>query len=171
MNVYESPASELENQAEFSIDRHELSLGKMVWGIYWRYYAAAALSLIVSGNVLRIVFPERAPDIVKLTPTIIGGLDILIFIVMTLVTRKGFPYLIRGKALSLPDNVWKRFNLLAICVMAFMAILNMVVAYQFDEDIWVKYKLFGASLIGLVLPAVCAFHSLNAAINLTNKST
>ncbi len=54
-----------------------------------------------------------------------------------------------GKQLVLPEAVWTRLNWAWIAFFAFMAVLNLFVAYHFATDLWVKFKLFGG--IGLMI--------------------
>ena len=52
--------------------------------------------------------------------------------------------------MSLPQPVWRRLNASWAGFFAFMGVLNLYVAYNFSEDTWVNFKLFG----GMVLMAV-----------------
>jgi intracellular septation protein len=55
-----------------------------------------------------------------------------------------------GHALEIQDSaVWQRVNYAWIVFFIFSGIANLVVAFNFSEDIWVDFKLFG--LMGLTL--------------------
>jgi len=55
-----------------------------------------------------------------------------------------------GHALDIDDpQVWKKLNLAWIGFFIFSGVANLVVAFNFSEDIWVDFKLFG--LMGLTL--------------------
>lgn len=54
-----------------------------------------------------------------------------------------------GAQLSLPDEAWRVMNWSWIGFFAVMGVLNLWVAYAFDTDTWVNFKLFGG--IGLML--------------------
>lgn len=51
--------------------------------------------------------------------------------------------------LSLPDAVWTRLNLSWAAFFVFMGAVNLYVAYNFSENTWVNFKLFGG--IGLMV--------------------
>ncbi len=45
--------------------------------------------------------------------------------------------------ISLSDSSWRIINYLWISFFFFMGVLNLAIAYYFDEFIWVKFKVFG----------------------------
>ncbi len=51
-------------------------------------------------------------------------------------------------------NLWQQLNLAWVVFFLIMGILNLLVAYQFDEATWVNFKLFGG--MGLMLAFVIA---------------
>jgi intracellular septation protein len=53
------------------------------------------------------------------------------------------------QAISLPDRVWLNLSYMWIVFFIFSGIANIYVAYQYDTDTWVNFKLFG--LMGLTL--------------------
>ncbi len=53
-----------------------------------------------------------------------------------------------GESLSLPDNIWSRLNLAWALFFLFCAGLNYYVAFSYDLDTWVNFKVFG--LTGLM---------------------
>jgi intracellular septation protein len=54
------------------------------------------------------------------------------------------------EALSLPDNIWGKLNLAWALFFAFCAILNLYVAFNFDQDTWVNFKVFGLTALMFV---------------------
>ena len=50
------------------------------------------------------------------------------------------------------DDLWKQLNFAWIAFFLVMGVLNLIVAYQFDEATWVNFKLFGG--MGLMLAFV-----------------
>jgi intracellular septation protein len=52
------------------------------------------------------------------------------------------------ESLTLPENIWRKLNLAWALFFAFCAILNLYVAFNFDQDTWVNFKVFG--LTGLM---------------------
>jgi len=53
-----------------------------------------------------------------------------------------------GEALTLPEKIWGKLNLAWAIFFAFCAVLNWYVAFNFDLDTWVNFKVFG--LTGLM---------------------
>jgi intracellular septation protein len=59
-----------------------------------------------------------------------------------------------GSQMELPDVAWRAMNWSWIGFFAVMGVLNIWVAYQFDTNTWVNFKLFGG--LGLMLVFVVA---------------
>jgi len=59
-----------------------------------------------------------------------------------------------GAQLQLPDAVWLKLNWAWAAFFAVMGALNIWIAYNFDTDTWVNFKLFGG--MGLMLLFVIA---------------
>jgi intracellular septation protein len=64
--------------------------------------------------------------------------------------RKNFLKSLMGSQLQLPDAAWRAMAWSWTAFFAAMGLLNLWVAYNFDTDTWVNFKLFG----GLGLMAV-----------------
>lgn len=54
-----------------------------------------------------------------------------------------------GSQISLPQAVWARLMLAWVVFFVFMGFLNLFVAFQFSEDLWVKFKVFGTLALTL----------------------
>ncbi|MFT6903078.1 MAG: intracellular septation protein [Colwellia sp.] len=55
------------------------------------------------------------------------------------------------EALSLSDNIWEKLNLAWALFFALCAVLNLYVAFNFDQDTWVNFKVFGLTALMFVL--------------------
>jgi intracellular septation protein len=55
-----------------------------------------------------------------------------------------------GKQLTLPQAIWDRLNLIWAGYFVLMGALNLWVAYRFDTDVWVNFKLFGTLALTLL---------------------
>jgi len=55
-----------------------------------------------------------------------------------------------GEQLRLPDTIWQRLNFAWVAFFGLMGLLNLWVAYTFDSDVWVNFKVFGATALMLV---------------------
>jgi intracellular septation protein len=63
--------------------------------------------------------------------------------------RKNLLKSLMGSQLELPDPAWRVTNWSWITFFAVMGVINLWVAYNFDTDTWVNFKLFGG--LGLML--------------------
>ena len=113
---------------------------------------AVTLGLLVVFGGLTLVL--RDPVFIKWKPTVVNWLFAVAFLVTAYVGERSLLQRMMGHAVTLPDAVWRRLNWAWIGFFAAMGVLNLVVAYQFSEDTWVKFKLFG--LMGLTLAFVLA---------------
>ena len=52
-------------------------------------------------------------------------------------------YWLMGAQLELPDAAWRAMNWSWVTFFAIMGVLNLWVAFNFDTDTWVNFKLFG----------------------------
>jgi intracellular septation protein len=62
-----------------------------------------------------------------------------------------------GKEISLPDAVWNRLNLSWVGFFLTMGVVNLAIAFNFDTDTWVNFKVFGGlglTLVFVLLQAV-----------------
>jgi intracellular septation protein len=87
---------------------------------------------------------------IKWKPTALYWLMGGALVVGRLVFRRNFIRQMMGAQMRLPDRVWDTLNWAWAAFFAGMGLLNLWVAYRFDLDTWVSFKLFG----GLGLMAV-----------------
>jgi intracellular septation protein len=71
-----------------------------------------------------------------------------------LVFRKNLLKSVMGAQLELPEAAWSFMNWSWSGFFALMGVLNLWVAFHFDTDTWVNFKLFGG--MGLMLLFVIA---------------
>ena len=68
--------------------------------------------------------------------------------------RKNLLKSLMGSQLELPDSAWRVTNWSWIAFFSVMGVVNLWVAYHFDTDTWVNFKLFGG--LGLMVLFVLA---------------
>ena len=56
-----------------------------------------------------------------------------------------------------PERVWTQWLLNWIGFFSVLGVVNLLVAYGFSEDVWVKFKVFGTLALTLVLAFIQAF--------------
>jgi intracellular septation protein len=86
---------------------------------------------------------------IKWKPTVLYWLMGGALAVGQLVFRKNLLKSLMGAQMSLPEEAWRVMNWSWTAFFAAMGVLNLWVAYNFDTDTWVNFKLFGG--IGLML--------------------
>ncbi len=91
---------------------------------------------------------------IKWKPTVLYWLMGGTLVVGQLVFRKNFIRSLMGAQVQLPDAAWRQLNWAWAGFFATMGVLNLWVAYTFDTDTWVNFKLFGG--IGLMVLFVLA---------------
>ncbi len=87
---------------------------------------------------------------IKWKPTVLYWLMAGVLAAGQLVFRKNLLKSLMGAQLELPDHAWRVMNWSWIGFFTLMGVINLWVAYNFDTDTWVTFKLFG----GLGLMAV-----------------
>ena len=87
---------------------------------------------------------------IKWKPTVLYWLMGGALLVGQLFFRKNLLRSLMGAQMTLPDAAWRVMNWSWIAFFAVMGVINLWVAFNFDTDTWVNFKLFG----GLGLMAV-----------------
>ena len=72
--------------------------------------------------------------------------------------KRNFLKSLMGSQLTLPETVWQKLLLSWVGFFAAMGIINLWVAYNFDTDTWVNYKLFGGMGLMLVFVVLQALY-------------
>lgn len=86
---------------------------------------------------------------IKWKPTVLYWLMGGALFVGQLVFRKNLLQTLMKSQMELPAPVWRVLNWSWIGFFAFMGVINLWVAYSFDTDTWVNFKMFGG--LGLML--------------------
>ena len=141
-----------------------------VWGIY-AATAVAIVATIVQIAYLRIktgkietmqwlslgvivlfggaTLVAQDENFIKWKPSVLYWLMGGALLVGHLIFKKNFLKSLMGAQLQLPEPVWTTLNWAWTAFFAIMGVLNLWVAYGFDTDTWVNFKMFGG--IGLML--------------------
>ena len=91
---------------------------------------------------------------IKWKPTVVNWLFAAIFLGSQFIGKRPLIARMAGNNLTLPDSIWTRLNLGWVVFFVALGIANLFVAYNFDTDTWVNFKLFG--LMGLTLAFIIA---------------
>ncbi|ATE60221.1 septation protein A [Thauera sinica] len=94
------------------------------------------------------------PTFIKWKPTALYWLFGGVLLVSAGAFRRNLIRKMLEAQIQLPDAVWGRLNLAWSGFFVAMGVINLYVAYSFSEEVWVNFKLFGAT--GLMLAFVLA---------------
>jgi intracellular septation protein len=89
------------------------------------------------------------PDFIKWKPTAVNWLFALAFIGAQLFTDKSLLERMMAGHIQLPLAIWKRLNIAWVLFFIISGLANIYVAFNFPEETWVNFKLFG--LLGLTI--------------------
>ena len=89
------------------------------------------------------------PTFIKWKPTALFWLFGSILAISSFFFKKNLLQKMMGAQISLPDHAWVRLNFLYIGFFTLMGGLNLYVAYNYPEPIWVNFKVFWAQ--GLII--------------------
>lgn len=82
-------------------------------------------------------------------PTVVNWLFAAVFIGSHYIGDRPIVERILAHAIQLPEEKWRTLSYAWSAFFVVSGILNLIVAYQFSENVWVNFKLFG--LLGLTL--------------------
>ena len=88
-------------------------------------------------------------NFIKWQPTVLYWLMGAALLVGQLLLRKNLIKSLMGGQVQLPDHAWNTLNWAWSGFFAAMGGLNLWIAYHFDTDTWVNFKMFGG--LGLML--------------------
>ncbi len=105
--------------------------------------------IVVFGGATLLAHDE---NFIKWKPTVLYWLMGGALLVGLVLFKKNFIKSLMGAQMQLPDSVWNILNWAWTSFFAVMGVLNLWVAFNFDTDTWVNFKMFGG--IGLMLAFV-----------------
>lgn len=105
------------------------------------------LALVVMLGGATVILQDK--EFIMWKPTIVNWLFAAAFLGSQLFLKKSFLQRMMEGNLNLPAPVWVKLNLAWVAFFIVSGVVNLLVAYNFSEDIWVNFKLFG--LLGLTI--------------------
>ena len=116
--------------------------GRKVDKILW-----VSLGLITVFGGATLIFQDDT--FIKWKPTVLYWLFGAVLAVAAIGFRRNLVRSMMEKQITLPDGIWTRLLASWIAFFAAMGALNLYVAYNFSQQAWVDFKVFGG--IGLPL--------------------
>jgi len=75
--------------------------------------------------------------------TVINGFFALALLVSNYVFKKNIIKQFLGESLTLPEKIWSKLNFSWAIFFALCGLLNLYIAFNFDQEVWVNFKVFG----------------------------
>lgn len=110
------------------------------------------LGLLVVFGGLTIALKD--PTFIKWKPTVVNWLFGAAILLSDLFMERGILRRMMDQTITLPDQIWSRLSMAWVVFFLAMGGLNLFVAYNFSEDTWVNFKLFG--FMGLTIAFMVA---------------
>lgn len=103
------------------------------------------LVLVMGGAT--VIFQDKT--FIQWKPTVVNWLFGAAFLGSQFIGTKTIIERIMSANIDLPQNAWKTLNLAWVFFFLSMGALNLIIAYNFSEETWVNFKLFG--MLGLTV--------------------
>ena len=110
------------------------------------------LALVVIMGGATVISQDKT--FIQWKPTVVNWLFAAAFLGSRFFGEKTILQRMMGQNLSLPAPAWQKLNYAWVAFFTFSGIANLYVAYNFSEDVWVNFKLFG--LLGLTIVFIIA---------------
>lgn len=124
---------------------------RLIWGTVEKMHLVTLAIVVLLGG-LTIAFNNK--EFIQWKPTIVNWAFAAGFIGYRMFTGNHLlEKMMRGN-LSLPDVIWRNLSVAWVLFFVLSGILNLFVAYNFSEDLWVDFKLFG--MLGLTFVFIIA---------------
>lgn len=101
---------------------------------------SAGIVVVMGGITLAL----KNPLFIQWKVTVVYGLLATAFLVGATVLKKTLMERSMGEAIELPRRMWRQLDLIWAGTFALLAVANIFVMYNYDQDTWVDFKVFGA---------------------------
>lgn len=106
------------------------------------------LAIITVFGGATLIFKD--PTFIKWKPTVAYWLFAVAFLGSQYIGDRSITQRMMGHAITAPERVWKRLNLSWAIFFIIMGFLNLYVAFNYPEDTWVNFKLFGLMALSII---------------------
>ena len=111
-----------------------------------------SLALIAVFGSITIALDD--PLYIKWKTTILEWVFALVFLGSEYIGKKNLVRRMMDKVMIAPDAIWKKLNIAWAGFFTLMGFVNLYVIYNFSDEFWVNFKLFG--MLGMTLVFVIA---------------
>jgi len=85
----------------------------------------------------------KDPNFIKWKPTVLNWLFAVVFLGSQWIGREPIIQRMMGSQIELPSAIWRRLNLAWTVYFVVIGAINLYVAFNYEESVWVNFKLFG----------------------------
>jgi intracellular septation protein len=135
------------------------TIGQILW-VYYRHHKIDAMQWV--SLVMILVFGSLTiflhnKTFIQLKPTALYWLFCGALLISAQFFNKNWIQVLMGKQITLKPKsshtVWQHLNLAWSAFFFFMGALNLYIAFEYSEETWVNFKLFGSTglLVGFVI--------------------
>ncbi len=105
------------------------------------------LVLVIIMGGATVIFQDKT--FIQWKPTVVNWLFGIAFLGSQFIGTKTIIERIMSGNIELPQHAWKTLNIAWVAFFLAMGVINLAVAYNFSEETWVNFKLFG--MLGLTI--------------------
>ncbi len=121
--------------------------------VQWIRTRTVSKMLLTSGILVGVfggmTLVLRNPIFFQWKPTIVNALFAVAFLGSQFIGRQTLTERIMGHAAELPGRIWTQLNMIWVVNFTVLAAANIYVVYNFSEETWVNFKVFGT--LGLTI--------------------
>lgn len=122
---------------------------------YEKLHLISLLLILLLGGAT-LLFQD--PSFIKWKPTVIYWLCAIAFLVSFWWGEKTLVQKMFDGNIQLPKPIWKRLNFAWILFFVVMGIFNLYIAFNYNTNTWVNFKLFGGAGLTLIFVFVQALY-------------
>ncbi len=100
----------------------------------------SGILVAVFGGITLLI---REPLFIQWKPTVVNWLFAMAFLGSRYFGGKTLIERVMGHAVELDQPTWRQLNLMWVANFTFLGAANLYVVYNFNEAVWVNFKLFG----------------------------
>ena len=115
-----------------------------------------SMVLILTLGGLTLFFHN--PWFIKWKPTVVYLLTASAILFSNFFSNQPLIQKLLEKNIQLPEKIWKKLNIAWIVFFLVMGSVNIYVAYQYDTDTWVNFKLFGVTSCMIIFILIQAYY-------------
>lgn len=118
-------------------------------------YVIGLLLIVLLGGATLLF---KNPWFIKLKPTGIYWLTAIAFMTSSFAGKRPIVQRMMEGSINLPILIWHRLNYAWVGFFVILGLLNLVIAYNYDTNTWVNFKLFGGAGLTLLFVFVQALY-------------